>query len=71
MAQITNQEFNKIILGKRNPIQEYRFKISIEGVSGYLYYSVDAESEQEAHDMVSFFLESAPKVIERDLWDNN
>ena len=52
-------------------MKEYFFKIHIEGMNGYLYYSVMAESEQEAHDMVSFFLESAPKVIERDLWDNN
>ena len=71
MTQITNQEFKKVILGKRNQIQEYKFKISIDGVGGHLYYSVDAESEQEAHDTVSFFLQSQPLVIERDLWDNN
>tara|TARA_Y100000114_G_scaffold63226_1_gene57951 strand:+ start:459 stop:617 length:159 start_codon:yes stop_codon:yes gene_type:complete len=52
-------------------MEEYKFKISIDGVDGHLYYSVDAESEQEAHDTVSFFLQSQSFVIERDLWDNN
>ena len=52
-------------------MKEYKFKITIEGVDGTLYYSVDAESEQEAHETVSFFLQSQPFVIERHLWDNN
>lgn len=52
-------------------VNEYKFKITIDGVDGTLYYSVDAESEQEAHDTVSFFLQSQPFVIERHLWDNN
>lgn len=47
-------------------MKEYFFKISIEGVDGYLRYSVEAESEQEAVDMVNFFMQSAPHVIELD-----
>tara|TARA_R100000479_G_scaffold41532_1_gene18701 strand:+ start:211 stop:372 length:162 start_codon:yes stop_codon:yes gene_type:complete len=47
-------------------MKEYFFKISIEGVDGYLRYSVEAESEQEAVDMVDFFMQSAPHIIERD-----
>ena len=31
-------------------MQEYKFKITIDGVYGTLRYSVDAESEQEARD---------------------
>jgi|TARA_R100000149_G_C5826136_1_gene103504 hypothetical protein len=52
-------------------MEEFKFKISIEGVDGYLYYSVEAETEQEAVDTVDFFLQSAPRIIERHLWDNN
>ena len=47
-------------------MKEYFFKISIEGVDGYLRYSVEAESKQEAVDMVDFFMQSAPHIIERD-----
>ena len=47
-------------------MKEYFFKIHIEGMNGYLYYSVEAESEQEAVDMVHFFMQSAPHIIERD-----
>tara|TARA_A100001515_G_scaffold59533_1_gene47058 strand:+ start:959 stop:1144 length:186 start_codon:yes stop_codon:yes gene_type:complete len=47
-------------------MKEYFFKIHIEGMNGYLYYSVEAESEQEAVDMVDFFMKSAPHIIERD-----
>ena len=51
-------------------MQEYKFKITIDGVDGKLYYSVEAESEQEARETVNFFLQSQPFVIELDLWDN-
>ena len=37
-------------------MQEYKFKITIDGVDGTLRYSVDAESEQEARETVDFFL---------------
>tara|TARA_R100000426_G_scaffold10193_2_gene10951 strand:+ start:521 stop:682 length:162 start_codon:yes stop_codon:yes gene_type:complete len=47
-------------------MKEYFFKISIEGVDGYLRYSVEAESEQEAVDMVDFFMQSATRFYERD-----
>ncbi len=47
-------------------MKEYFFKIHIEGMNGYLRYSVEAESEQEAVDMVDFFMQSAPHIIERD-----
>jgi hypothetical protein len=47
-------------------MKEYFFKIHIEGMNGYLYYSVEAESEQEAVDMVHFFMQSAPHIVERD-----
>ena len=47
-------------------MKEYFFKIHIEGMNRYLYYSVEAESEQEAVDMVDFFMQSAPHIIERD-----
>ena len=36
-------------------MQEYKFKITIDGVDGKLYYSVEAESEQEARETVNFF----------------
>ena len=52
-------------------MQEYKFEITIDGVDGKLYYSIDAESEQEAKDEVSFFLHSQPFQIENKLWDNN
>ena len=52
-------------------MQEYKFKITIDGVDGTLRYSVDAESEQEAIETVDFFLQSQPFVIQQDLWDNN
>ena len=52
-------------------MQEYKFEITIDGVDGKLFYSVDAENEQEARDMVSFFLQSQPFQIELKLWDNN
>ena len=51
-------------------MQEYKFKITIDGVDGTLRYSIDAESEQEARETVNFFLQSQPFVIELDLWDN-
>ena len=47
-------------------MKEYFFKIHIEGMNGYLYYSVMAESEQEAVDMVDFFMQSATRFYERD-----
>ena len=52
-------------------MQEYKFEITIDGVDGKLFYSVDAENEQEARDMVSFFLQSQPFQIELKIWDNN
>ena len=52
-------------------MQEYKFEITIDGVDGNLFYSVDAENEQEARDMVSFFLQSQPFQIKLKLWDNN
>lgn len=52
-------------------MDEYKFNITIDGVDGTLYYSVYAESEQEARDMVSYFLQSQSFNIERQLWDNN
>tara|TARA_E500000305_G_C3925728_1_gene190380 strand:- start:545 stop:703 length:159 start_codon:yes stop_codon:yes gene_type:complete len=52
-------------------MEEYKFEITIDGVDGKLYYSVDAENEQEAKEMVSYFLQSQPFQIERKLWDNN
>ena len=45
--------------------KEYCFKIEIEGVNGHLTYSVFSESEQEAHDTVSFFLHSNPFIISK------
>ena len=48
--------------------KEYCFKIELEGVQGHLTYSVDAESEQKAKDMVRFFLESLPFMITK-LWE--
>ena len=45
-------------------MQEYKFEITIDGVDGKLFYSVDAENEQEARDMVSFFLQSQPFQID-------
>ena len=35
-------------------------------MNGYLYYSVEAESEQEAVDMVDYYMQSAPHIIEKD-----
>ena len=52
-------------------MQEFKFEITIDGVDGKLYYSIDAESEQEAKDEVSYFLHSQPFQIESKLWDNN
>ena len=52
-------------------MQEYKFKITIDGVDGTLYYSIDAESEQEARETVNIFLQSQPYVIQQDLRDNN
>ena len=34
-------------------MEEYKFEITIDGVDGKLYYSVDAESEQEARDIMT------------------
>ena len=48
--------------------KEYCFKIELEGVQGHLTYSVFAESEQEAKDMVSFFIQSLPFIITK-LWE--
>jgi hypothetical protein len=45
-------------------MNEYTFHITIEGLDGHLTYSVDAETLQEAKDMVSFFISSTPKEIE-------
>ena len=45
-------------------MQEFKFEITIDGVDGKLYYSIDAESEQEAKEMVSYFLQSQPFQIE-------
>ena len=42
-----------------------RETIEIEGVDGHLTYSVFSESEQEAHDTVSFFLHSNPFIISK------
>ena len=56
---------------KGKTMKEYKFEITIDGVGGTLYYSVDAESEQEAKDMVSYFLQSQSFNIELQLWDNN
>ena len=56
---------------KGKTMKEYKFEITIDGVDGTLYYSVDAENEQEAKDMVSYFLQSQPFQIEHKLWDNN
>ena len=47
-------------------MKEYFFKIHIEGMNGYLYYSVEAESEQDAVNMVDFYMQSAPHIIEKD-----
>ncbi len=47
-------------------MKEYFFKIHIEGMNGYLYYSVEAKSEQDAVDMVDFYMQSAPHIIEKD-----
>ena len=58
-------------LWKDLTMQEYKFEITIDGVDGKLYYSIDAESEQEARDEVSYFLHSQPFQIESKLWDNN
>ena len=44
-------------------VQEYKFEITIEGVDGKLYYTVDAYNEQEARDAVSYFLHSMPFQI--------
>jgi len=47
-------------------MKEYFFKIHIEGMNGYLYYSVEAESEQDAVDTVDYYMQSAPHIIEKD-----
>ena len=47
-------------------MKEYFFNIHIEGMNGYLYYSVEAETEQEAVDMVDYYMQSAPHIIEKD-----
>ena len=52
-------------------MKEYFFRIHIEGMNGYLYYSVEAESEQDAVDMVDFYMQSAPHIIEKDTSDKN
>jgi len=52
-------------------MKEYKFEITIDGVGGTLYYSEYAESEQEAREMVNYFLQSQPFQIQHKLWDNN
>ena len=52
-------------------MKEYFFKIHIEGMNGYLYYSVMAESEQEAVDTVDYYMQSAPHIIEKDTSKEN
>jgi len=47
-------------------MKEYFFKIHIEGMNGYLYYSVMAESEQEAVDMVNYFVSGQPLITDLD-----
>ena len=59
MSQVGTQTEEKIM-------KEYFFKIHIEGMNGYLYYSVEAKSEQDAVDMVDFYMQSAPHIIEKD-----
>ena len=40
--------------------QEYKFEIEIEGLDGILYYSLEAESEQEARDAVNYLISNHP-----------
>ena len=53
-------------------MEEYKFKIEIEGVGGVLYYSVpnEGQTEQEAKKQVDYFLTSMPFIIKSDEWDN-
>lgn len=43
--------------------QEYKFEITIEGVDGSLFYSIDAANEEEARGSLNFFLECMPFQI--------
>ena len=53
-------------------MEEYKFKIEIEGVGGVLYYSVpnEGQTEQEAKEQVDYFLKVMPFIINSDEWDN-
>ena len=46
-------------------MEEFKFKIEIEGVDGTLFYYVpnDGQTEQEAIEQVDYFLTSMPFVI--------
>ena len=44
-------------------VQEYKFEITIEGVDGKLFYTIDAFNEFEARDAVNYFLHSMPFQI--------
>tara|TARA_Y100000593_G_scaffold87639_1_gene168479 strand:- start:250 stop:429 length:180 start_codon:yes stop_codon:yes gene_type:complete len=48
-------------------MEEFKFKIEIEGVDGALFYYVpnDGQTEQEAIEQVDYFLTSMPFVIKR------
>tara|TARA_B100000424_G_scaffold223747_1_gene183355 strand:+ start:1108 stop:1287 length:180 start_codon:yes stop_codon:yes gene_type:complete len=48
-------------------MEEFKFKIEIEGVDGTLFYYVpnDGQTEQEAIEQVDYFLTSMPFVIKR------
>ena len=52
-------------------MEEYKFKIEIEGVGGVLYYSVpnDGQTEREAKEQVAYFLTAMPFIIKSDDWD--
>ena len=43
--------------------KEYKFEITIEGVDGKLFYTIDAFNEFEAKDAVSYFVHSMPFQI--------
>ena len=53
-------------------MEEYKFKIEIEGGGGVLYYSVpnEGQTEQEAKEQVDYFLTGMPFIIKSDEWDN-
>ena len=44
-------------------MRKYKVKVDINDTQ---FWEVEAESEQEAVDMVDYYMQSAPHIIERD-----